>query len=307
LDWQSALNPAQQDQIGRLIDAATLVDGVAPVGEHVLRDIAKTSSDEQPTHLLATQSDTVIGYLNVARRPDADAMAELVVHPDNRRIGIGSRLIQTAQEQGPIRFWAHGTTSAASKTAEALGMTAVRSLMQMCRPLRDLPDVTISADIVIRAYEGPADDAELLRVNNAAFDWHPEQGGWTAADIAERRAADWFDPEGVFLAFDAETHRLLGFHWTKVHPAEPGLGEVYVVGVGPDAQGRGLGRVLTLVGLHHLAQRLAETDEPTVMLYVESDNSAAVRTYEKLGFGVVAVDTAYAPSAADAADAAVTA
>ena len=31
------------------------------------------------------------------------------------------------------------------------------------------------------------------------------------------------------------------------------------------------------------------------MLYVESDNVAAVRTYEGLGFTVASVDTAYAP------------
>jgi mycothiol synthase len=31
------------------------------------------------------------------------------------------------------------------------------------------------------------------------------------------------------------------------------------------------------------------------MLYVESDNVAAVRTYESLGFSTVSVDTAYAP------------
>ncbi len=31
------------------------------------------------------------------------------------------------------------------------------------------------------------------------------------------------------------------------------------------------------------------------MLYVEADNTAAVKTYERLGFAVSNVDTAYAP------------
>ena len=144
----------------------------------------------------------------------------------------------------------------------------------------------------IDTYRGQDDDAELLRVNNAAFAWHPEQSGWKPADIAERRAEPWFDPAGLFMAFDEQTGRLLGFHWTKVH--DESLGEVYVVGVDPAAQGRGIGATLTLVGLHHLAERLSGSDRPTVMLYVEADNSAAVNTYRRLGFEVSSVDVAYA-------------
>jgi mycothiol synthase len=72
------------------------------------------------------------------------------------------------------------------------------------------------------------------------------------------------------------------------------LGEVYVVGVDPSEQGRGLGRALTAVGIDWLGRRLADAPEPTVLLYVESDNVAAVRTYQRLGFTTYSVDTAYA-------------
>jgi mycothiol synthase len=85
---------------------------------------------------------------------------------------------------------------------------------------------------------------------------------------------------------------LLGFHWTKIHNAD--LGEVYIVGVDPAAQGRRLGGMLTLTGLHHLAARLSASSHPTVMLYVEADNSAGVKTYLHLGFSVFASDVAYA-------------
>mgnify|MGYP002652060085 CR=1 FL=1 len=159
-----------------------------------------------------------------------------------------------------------------------------------------------AAGVTIRPFAS-GDEDEWLRVNNAAFDWHPEQGGWTEADIAERRGEPWFDPEGFFLAFDDTSGELLGFHWTKVHSAT--LGEVYVVGVDPSAQGRGLGAALTLKGLHHLAAKLSGDAQGAdsgsdVMLYVEADNSAAVKTYRRLGFDVVNSDVAYAtPAAAD--------
>jgi mycothiol synthase len=178
----------------------------------------------------------------------------------------------------------------------------VRELVQMRRSLRDIRvPVSPVPGVRIRTYEGTSDDAEILRVNNAAFAHHPEQGGWTEAELAERRDEPWFDPEGLFLAFGApdsdQAGRLLGLHWTKLHPDQPGIGEVYVVGVDPSAQRRGLGQVLTAVGIESLARRLAGSSEPTVMLYVESDNVAAVRTYQSLGFTTHSVDTAYASTA----------
>jgi mycothiol synthase len=155
--------------------------------------------------------------------------------------------------------------------------------------------LAVPAGLTLRTCAGPSDDAELLRVNNAAFAWHPEQGGWSQADIDVRRESSWFDPKGLFIAVDTDRpDRILGFHWTKVHDAaETGdapVGEVYVVGIDPAAQGRGLGRLLTLAGLHYLRDRgLAE-----VLLYTEADNTAAVHTYTRLGFGTAHVDAAYA-------------
>ncbi|SPM30497.1 mycothiol synthase, partial [Mycobacterium terramassiliense] len=299
-DWRAALTATEQQTVRELVSAATQFDGVAPVGEQVLRELGHQRTE----HLLATgvRPGTIAGYLNLSPPRDGGAgMAELVVHPQARRRGVGTAMARAAlaKTDGRNHFWAHGTLEPARATAAALGLTAVRELVQMRRSLRDSPDsVPPVAGVEIRTYRGTADDAELLRVNNAAFAQHPEQGGWTEADLVERRGEPWFDPEGLFLAFGApdsdQAGRLLGFHWTKVHLDRPGLGEVYVVGVDPSAQRRGLGQALTAIGIQALARRLAGSAEPTVMLYVESDNVAAVRTYERLGFATYSVDTAYA-------------
>lgn len=290
-DWRTGLTGADQAQVREVIAAATAHDGVAPVGDQVLRELAH----DRTRHLLATVDDRVVGYLNLAPAgADDPAMAELVVHPQARRRGIGSAMARTALAEGGAgaRVWAHGNLEPARALASTLGLVIVRELLQMRRPLVDLPPLRELPAVRIATYSGPDDDAEILRVNNAAFSWHPEQGGWTEREIDERRNEPWFDPEGLFEAFDEQTGRLLGFHWTKVHDAD--VGEVYVVGVDPEAQGRGLGAALTLVGLHHLADRLTASSQPTVMLYVEADNSAAVNTYRKLGFEVFGVDAAYA-------------
>ncbi|WP_324278474.1 GNAT family N-acetyltransferase [Blastococcus brunescens] len=71
--------------------------------------------------------------------------------------------------------------------------------------------------------------------------------------------------------------------------AEGPVGEIYVLGIDPDAQGMRLGRALTDLGLAHLRERgLGQ-----VLLYVEEDNEAAVRLYEGRGFTRFAVDVSW--------------
>ena len=293
--WRTDLAAPEQDAVRDLVAVARAADGIDPVGEQVLRELA----GQRTHHILVTDPrdpNRVVGYLNLSPgRDGADATAEVVVRPDSRRRGIGTALLRAATERsaGRVRFWAHGTLPGARAVAEALELRVARELIQMQRGLVDIPEYVVPQGISIRTYSGTEDHPELLRVNNAAFSWHPEQGGWTDSDVAGRVGEKWFDPEGLFLAFDDTTGALLGFHWTKVHDsADQAIGEVYVVGVDPAAQGRGLGRLLTMIGVEHLARRLGP--DSTVMLYVESDNAAAVRTYHGLGFTIASMDTAYA-------------
>ncbi len=176
---------------------------------------------------------------------------------------------------------AEPATDGHDRLATELGLLCRRELLQLRRSL-PLVDVARPArDLATRALRPGRDDDAWLAVNNAAFHWHPDQAGWTRSDLDTRVAEAWFDPEGFLL--HEEGGRLAGFCWTKVHADhDPPLGEIYVIAVHPDFQGRGLGRALAVAGLDHLAGR----GLPAAMLYVEADNEPALAVYRSLGFAV---------------------
>jgi len=217
-----------------------------------------------------------------------ESAVDLAVAPEARGAGLGRELAEAALAgEAPVTAWSHGDHPAAARLAAAYGLERARELWVMRRPASAaLPDVVAPLGIAVRSYR-PQDASEVVRVNAAAFAHHPEQGSMDETELAERMAEDWFDPAGLLVADTAAGtgHGLLGFHWTKQHSRE--LGEVYVIGIDPAAQGRGLGRLLTAAGLAHL--RDAGVDE--VLLYVESDNAAGRRLYGGLGFTHAAADT----------------
>ncbi|MFJ4339311.1 mycothiol synthase [Streptomyces sp. NPDC088915] len=284
------LTPEQVRDVAELLEAADRADGMHAVSEQG-RLYLRNGRREGVRHFLLTVGPHLYGYAQLEETDPIEApAAELVVHPDRRGRGhgraLGTALLDASGKR--LRVWAHGGKPAARHLAQVLGLALFRELRQLRRSLvpLDLPEPVLPGGVTVRTFVPGQDDAAWLAVNAAAFAHHPEQGSLTQRDLDDRTAEPWFDPKGFFLA--EEDGRLVGFHWTKTH-AEEQLGEVYVVGILPEAQGGGLGKALTAIGLRHLAAQ----GLPTAMLYVDGDNSAAVRVYEGLGFATHEVDLMY--------------
>lgn len=282
--------PGQADEVLDLIAAAADADGVGPFSEHGMLRVRH--GDPGGSDVLATADGQITGYAYLDE-PDpaegSEVTGELVVHPRHRGTGVGTALARglVSRAQGhPVRVWAHGDLAAAAALARSTGFERFRALWQLRRQLADpLPEVAFAAHISLRTFRPGQDEDAWLRLNAKAFAKHPEQGSWTRRDIELRESEQWFDPDGFFIA--EHDGAMTGFHWTKVHP--DGMGEVYVVGVDPDAHGGGLGKALTVAGLRYLRDR----GLPEVMLYVDEENTAAITMYQRLGFARWRADVMY--------------
>lgn len=278
-----------------LIEAAARADGQSAVSEQG-RLLLRGGAREGVRHLLMRRgASELVGYAQLDGTDPVEAPSgELVVHPEHRgrRYGrvLGEALL--AESGHRLRLWAHGGHPAARHLAQLLGLRLFRELRQLRRPLgglRSAGEPRLPEGVRVRTFVPGQDEEAWLAVNAAAFAHHPEQGSLTRQDLDARMAEPWFDAAGFFLAARTDDDRILGFHWTKPHTGQ-GLGEVYVVGVAPEAQGTGLGRALTAIGLRYLAANPALS---TAMLYVDADNAAALRVYESLGFRTFETDLMY--------------
>ncbi len=168
-------------EVQQIIRAATLVDDLAPLSEHVLiqLQLGERSADE---HLLARDSaGNLVGYLHLDTSDEVSGpVVEVVVHPEFRNKKIGTKLVQTTIDRladSRLRLWAHGELSSAYGLAKRLGFSKVRELWQMRRSLyAELPKVKIPPNTLITEFNVGQDEGAYLELNAKVFAEHPEQG-----------------------------------------------------------------------------------------------------------------------------------
>lgn len=293
------LDQGELASLTELLSAASEADAHPALDEHAWLDLVQGGRAGfaglvawEPRH------PHPVGYAQLSRGTDQPGTGapswalEVVVDPHHRVPGntVAPDLLATALELiaseggGHLHLWVSRPSPFHDRMAAAAGLSPGRALYQMRRGL----PAEERSQLPVRPFVIGRDEQQWLEVNNRAFSWHPEQGGWSLPTLEAREAQPWFDPAG-FLLHEREG-RLAGFCWTKVHhPNGTLVGEIYVVAVDPDFTGQGIGRQLVLAGLDHMSSRsIAET-----MLYVDASNRPAVKMYVDLGFVVNHIDRAY--------------
>ena len=300
IETRRELDDREFDLVERLLAEAADHDGFRSLSDHLRLELAERASTGFAAVLAVEHGDRIAGYAQLARANESTTI-ELVIAPDQRPAAadLAPLLLRAAMATvaadggGMVHWWVHRPESAADVFAAEVGLTLGRRLLQMRRSL----PIGETTPIDTRAFVIGHDELEWLRVNNAAFHDHPEQGGWTINTLRQRQAEVWFDTEGFRL--HERDGRLAAFCWTKVHrDTTPPMGEIYVIAVDPSFHGLGLGRALTIAGLAHLAAGGLTVG----MLHVDAANTAAFSLYERLGFSIHHTDNAYVGHVAGSID-----
>jgi mycothiol synthase len=277
-------SPRSVEWLTALASAARAVDGAPPFSDGALVDYRTGAR-----RLVAIDESAAL--VSVAEPVEA----ELVVHPDARGGGLGTRLLETilGSTASSVLIWAHGDHPAARALAASHGLTPVRELLHLVNS--DIGGREASSGA--RAETPPAghdtttgfvvgrDEDEWVALNHRIFEHHAEQGSLTRADLEQLEAEPWFEADDFLLLRSGS--ELIGYCWIKI---EGDLGEIYVLGISPEHQGEKLGGRLLDAGL----ARMRERGIRRAHLYVEGDNAQALPLYHSRGFARDSIDIQYA-------------
>ncbi len=289
------LTPAERTLVTAYIEESAAAGGPR-LDDHLIVDLAHGPNDGFVA-LLASSGEDLVGYAQASVGHDGYVVGTLTFSDPGTdatageiRTTLMTDLLAQLPTGAAVTWWPEAADRA---DAESLGFQPSRVLLQMHIPL----PVDATSNVTTRPFRVGSDEEAWLEVNNAAFHWHGEQGGWDLATLLQRESEQWFDAAG-FLLHERDS-RLAGFCWTKLHQPDPLVGgvggvdgvdgEIYVIAVHPDFHGMGLGRALTIAGLQHLHSAGASR----AMLYVDATNHSAVKLYETTGFRTTHTRHAY--------------
>lgn len=264
--------PSDLDVLWRLLDDIDAADGYYPLTEAAVLAVRQGEG----RGVVVTDGGVIVGFVH--RRHDGERfIVETAIHPDCRAVQAHLALQAAVGDLGASPVWLWASEIETLSAAHELGFVERRRLVQLVRSLPIDDRAVIAEGVVVETFRPGVDEGAFIAVNNAAFADHPDNADWDFAEMQDRMSRSWFDPQGVFIA--RLKGRPVGVVWTKRHARD--VGEIYIIGVHPKAQGMGLGRALTLIGLDY---QYREQGARQAMLYTEADNEAGRSLYASLGF-----------------------
>lgn len=165
----------------------------------------------------------------------------------------------------------------------SLGFNIDRRYHEMSFVLSEANHNTVELPSSAYRHLQSGEEEVLTQIQNSCF-----EGSWgynpnSTEDIAWQFRVKANSPEDIILAIDKG--KVIGYCWTVPNcghdvSSSKSRGRIHMMGIHPDCRSRGMGRRLLEAGLSHLQSNGVELVELTV----DSQNVAAIKLYESLGF-----------------------
>jgi len=239
---------------------------------------------------IAETAGNIVGYMDVAPELNIGrVILSCLIHPDHRRRGLATKLLgcatHRAKELGVKLAQVNilQDNVVAKSVLSKLGFKFVRRFLEL---RLDIPavrwqDIDQTALRYRRLQRG--DEDKLTQIQNRSF-----AGTWgynpnTVEEIIYYTNLANCSPEDVILACDGD--KIVGYCWTRITyetTTDERKGQIFMLGVGPDYRGKGIGKGVLLAGLSYLKSKGLQVIELTV----DSGNKAACALYRSVGFKV---------------------
>ena len=309
-------NPRMDDLenvVDMLKSTAMHDEGLAgPTLENVRSEWQKPQMDiSQNAQVVTTPYGRVVGYCEGWASAPERVFYYARVHPNYRKKGIGTALMQWAEERSrqiaaekcppDVRVVMQTQYDMDHDPSRQLflehGMGIVRYVHSMVIELNHaLQEPALPEGIIVRPYRHPHDLGEFVK---AILDSFKDHWGVVIPPF-EEEVAEWghdidhdpnFDTGIWFMAFDEQTGNLAGVSTCRI-PAweDPNSAYIGTIGVLRDYRRRGIGTYL----LRRTFQACYERNMPVITLTVDADSlTGATQIYERAGMKIKKTEARY--------------
>jgi mycothiol synthase len=251
---------------------------------------------------VAESEGKLVGYSVALEQPSQRCTIYVVVHPSQRRKGLGSQLIELtlnrARDLGSknILVYANERNNGSDLFLKHHNFQSVGSSGSLkLKAEAETPVAEFPKGFTLKKYSGVNDPLILLKALNVCYQgmWgHQHNDNPSEEERKSPRFLHYYETEDILLLFD-EKNAIFGICSLKSQGKQEGNGEISDLldgpGIIPEYRDQGYQRPMVLAGIQHLRQKGVRP----ITLEFWGDNEKTLELYRSLGFEMVNRYVAY--------------
>ena len=236
----------------------------------------------------------LVGFGQILPRPDSHTSIYVVVHPSQRRKGLGSTLLSLVLARARetkskmIIVYAAGHNAASIAFLKHHGFEVAGTSGVMVAPVAELPQAGIPSGYFVRRYPELGNPAIVIQALDQCY---KDMVGHRQNVTSAERYMDYYGEDGIHLLFDTND-TLIGVCAAKPQGKtdERGIFDLLdAPGLIKEYRHQGFQRFLALTVMHWLHEK----GRRPITLEYWGDDEKAIAIYHDLGFELVSEQIAY--------------